>query len=412
MKKNFVFTAVSIGSRLLTGLVIFVLLARLWGPEDFGLFSFIFSVAALLAMIVDFGFAGYVLRELGAEPAHAGALIKNALWAKLSLVLVFLAASGLLLLSLGSATAPPGLALPLLLAALTLSFADFFVAPMRALGRYDAETIIVTLSNAIQFVIAGSVAWLGGSISNVAWAFVLSRLIYLTAAVIMLRRIMPTLSLRRHGAGHPLATLKRVWPYGIDGALTTAWGQLDVVVVRVLYGAQAVGLYAAGQKIVQGVSALAPVVGNVMIPKLSRLAKTSDARFQRTAVITAGVMLAIGLLFGVPLIVFSELTSHVLFGEKYKYLSQLLPFFALILILKYLAAGAGIVITSAGLQSKRVICQLSAMAVFASGITLVAYSSSSLWVFLLAYAVAVFSLAIFYALNWLMFKRSSPLLGR
>lgn len=406
MKKNFAFTAISIGSRLLTGLVVFILLARLWGPEDFGLFSFIFSAATLLAIIVDFGFAGYLLRELGAEPAHAGALIKSALWAKLSLVLVFLGVAGLLLLALSSTTAPLELALPLLLAALTLSFADFFVAPMRALGRYDAETVIVTLANAIQFVLAGGVAWLGGTIIDVAWSFVLSRLIYLAAAVVTLRRIMPTLSLRRHGAASPITTLKHVWPYGIDGALTTALGQLDVVAVRVLYGTQAVGLYVAGQKIVQGVSALAPVVGNVMIPKLSRLAQTRDARFPRAAITTAAVMLTIGFTFGLPLIAFPKLASDLLFGEKFQSLALLMPFFALVLIVKYLAAGAGIVITSVGLQAQRVVGQLWALAIFVALLAIAPKTELGIDSFLVAYTGSFLALAGFYARHWFTFYKN------
>ncbi|PKO27657.1 MAG: hypothetical protein CVU32_02345 [Betaproteobacteria bacterium HGW-Betaproteobacteria-5] len=405
MKKNFLFTAVSIGSRLLTGLVIFVLLARLWGPVDFGMFSFAFSASALLTLIVDFGFSGYILRELGAEPDSAVRLIKDAFWAKLSLLLILLvvaSASGYLL---GTSVFPLQLALPLLLAAIALSFADFFAAPLRALGRYDAETGIVTSTNALQFVIAGSVAWSGGSPVAVAWAFFASRMFYLALAIHVLYRVIPSLSLGKSDATAPHLTFKRVWSYGIDGALTTAWGQLDVIVVRALYGTQAVGIYAAGQKIIQGVSALAPVVGNVMIPKLARQAKSGDSRLQRTALLTAGAMLGIGSLFAAPMLAMPEQVSSFLFGEKFQGLGQLMPFFALILALKYLAAGSGIVITSAGLQAKRVISQIAAMAVFAALITLIFYNELEIKYFLLAYALSVFSMAALYARQWLAFRQ-------
>ncbi|MDD2943575.1 MAG: oligosaccharide flippase family protein [bacterium] len=409
MKRNFLFTAVSIGSRLLTGLVIFVLLARLWGPHDFGMFSFVFSVSALLALIVDFGFASYILRELGAEPRSAVRLIKNAFWAKLSLLLIFVLAATGLWAFLGTSVLPLELALPLLLAAAALSFADFFVAPLRALGRYDAETGIVTSTNALQFVIAGSVAWSGGSPTTVAWAFVASRMFYLALAIHVLYRVIPSLSLGGIDADAPRQTFKRVWSYGIDGALTTAWGQLDVIVVRALYGTQAVGIYAAGQKIIQGVSALAPVVGNVMIPKLASQAKSCDPRFQRTAFLTAGAMLGIGSLFAAPMLAMPEQISSFLFGNKFQGLGQLLPLFALILGLKYLAAGSGIVITSAGLQAKRVITQFVAMTVFAALITLVFHKGLDIKFFLMAYVFSMLVTALLNARYWLQFSGSKVL---
>ncbi|WP_374278291.1 lipopolysaccharide biosynthesis protein [Azonexus sp.] len=409
MKKNFLFTSISIGSRLLTGLVIFVLLARLWGPTDFGVFSFVFSACALLTLIVDFGFAGYLLREVGAEPGKAGRLIKDALWAKLSLLIILLLAASATGALLGAPVFPLQLALPLLLAAITLSFADFFLAPLRALGRYDAETGIVTSTNALQFVIAGSVACSGGSPIAVAWAFFASRMFYLTLAIHVLRRVIPSLSLGKSGATAPHRTFKRVWSYGIDGALTTAWGQLDVIVVRALYGTQAVGIYAAGQKIVQGVSALAPVVGNVMIPNLARQARSGDPRFQRTSMLTAAAMLGIGGLFAAPMLAMPEQVSALLFGDKFQGLGQLLPFFALILALKYLAAGAGIVITSAGLQAKRVITQFISMMVFAILITFVICSGMDIKFFLISYAVSMFLFGILNARYWLRFSNSIAL---
>lgn len=405
MKKNFLFTAVSIGSRLLTGLVIFVLLARLWGPVDFGIFSFVFSASALLVLIVDFGFSGYILRELGANPDSAVRLIKDALWAKLSLLLILVAAASASGSLLGASVFPPQLALPLLLAAIALSFADFFAAPLRALGRYGAETGIVTSANALQFVIAGSVAWSGGSPVAVAWAFFASRVFYLLLAIHVLYRVIPSLSLGKSDAAAPLLTFKRVWSYGIDGVLTTAWGQLDVIVVRALYGTQAVGIYAAGQKIIQGVSALAPVVGNVMIPKLARQAKSGDPRFQRTAILTAGAMLGIGTLFATPMLAMPELVSTFLFGDKFHGLSQLLPLFALILALKYLAAGSGIVITSAGLQAKRVITQFVALVLFMALIIFVIYNELDIQFFLMSYAFSMFVVGLLNARYWFRFSR-------
>ncbi|WP_158288829.1 oligosaccharide flippase family protein [Rubrivivax albus] len=358
MKRNFLYTAVSVGSRLLVGLLLFLLLARLWGPAQFGLFSFVFSVSALLVLLVDFGFAVYLLREVAATPADAARLIAEAFRAKLLLMAVAIALLVVAGAAIGASTLPPDLVVPLFLAALAMSFSDFFVAPLRALDRFDLEARLVTMANALQFVLAGLVAWQGGSPMQVAWAMVVSRCVYLALAWRAARKVVPLLRLRDPVAIGPLPTLRRAWPYGVDGILVTAWNQLDVVAVRVLFGTQAVGLYSAGQKVVLGVGALAPVVGNVMIPRLSRLAAVGDRTFWKTAAKTGALMGFIGAAFGLPLMLFAQPLADLMFGQSFQGLAGLLPLFGGVLLLRYVAASAGVVITAVGFQSRRVVVQL------------------------------------------------------
>ncbi|MDO9283974.1 MAG: oligosaccharide flippase family protein [Aquabacterium sp.] len=361
MKRNFLYTAVSVGSRLLVGLLLFLLLARLWGPAQFGLFSFVFSVSALLALLVDFGFAVYLLREVAARPDEAARLIAEAFRAKLSLMLVAIALLISVGFAVGPAALPPVLVAPLFLAALAMSFSDFFVAPLRALGRFDLEAGLVTLANALQFVLAGAVAWLGGTPTQVGWAMVASRCVYLALAWRTARKVVPLLRLRDPVAAGPLATLRRAWPYGVDGMLSTAWNQLDVVAVRMLFGTQAVGLYSAGQKIVLGVGALAPVVGNVMIPRLARASAQLDVRLWRIAGKTAALLLTIGALFAIPLLFWPREVATLLFGKNFADLRTLLPLFGVVLLIRFSGAAAGVLITAVGYQAKRVSAQVVAL---------------------------------------------------
>lgn len=364
MKKNFLYTAISVGSRLLVGLLLFLLLARLWGPQDFGTFAFVFSICALLMLVVDFGFALFLMREVAAHPDQAVNLLSQSLRAKLALCLPLAMLSLLAWAILGSGTLPPSLFAALLTAALLMSFVDFFAAPLRALGRYDLETVLVTAGNTVQFLLAGGVAWAGGGVLLVALAMVASRAVFLAAAWQMLRRVVPGLRWRG-GGGAVRSTLRRVWPYGVDGMLTTAWSQLDVVAVRLLLGVQAAGLYTAGQKIVQGVSALAPVVGNVMIPRLSRQAAQRDPGFWRTASKTGLLMAGTGLFFAWPLLVWPEAIVHALFGPAYAPLAPLMPWFGLLLVVRYVGASFGLTLTAAGQQHRRLRCQLLGLVCFA-----------------------------------------------
>lgn len=385
MKRNFLYTAVSIGSRLLVGFLLFLLLARLWGPTEFGLFAFVFSLAALLTLLVDFGFHVYLLREVAATPERASILIREALRTKVMLAVIAVGIGPLLVVAMGVNILPPQLALPLFLAALLASFADFFVAPLRALGLFDQETIVITLANLVQFAAAGAVAWTGGGVVLVAWAIFVSRGIYLILAYQRLHTVCPLVKRQPTMELGPIATLRRVWTYGAEGALGTAWNQLDIVLVRALCGREAVGIYSAGQKIVGGIYAMAPVVGNVMIPRLSLLSFRKDPHFWRIAKLTVLAMAGIGASFALPLVAFSHSMVEMLFGKAFQQMGYLLPIFGAILFIKYLNGGIAIAIVSAGLNNARILAPIFGLSVV--GILLATYGRSALRVedFMLIY---------------------------
>lgn len=370
MKRNFLYTGISVASRLLVGLFLFLVLARSWGPEHFGVFSFTFSTVMLTALLVDFGFGLYLMREVAARPQAARDLLRAAFQTKLLLTGAATVLVAILIGVLGPNVLPGSLAWPLFIAALAMSYADFFIAPLRALGRFDLEALAVSGGNALQFLLAGATAWLGGDAVQVACVMALTRCGYLAIARFMLARVLPGLRVSSRGAWQPGLTLRRVLPYGVDGMLVMAWSQLDVVAVRALFGAQGVGLYSAGQKIVQGFGALAPVVGNVMIPRLSRLSAQKDPALWRAGHKTALLLTTLGVAFALPLVFVPELVSTALFGVRYSNLAPLLPWFGALLLVRFLAASAGVLITAVGLQAKRVSSQLLALGFVAAVVLL------------------------------------------
>lgn len=408
MTRNFLFTAVSVGSRLLVSAFLFFLLARVWGPEQFGTFSFVFSVCALLMLTVDFGFSLFLLREISADSARAPELIAQGLQVKLMLTALMLVAAGATVPILGSHTLPVALYLLLLLAALLLSFAEFCIAPLRAFGRYDMETALTTSNNALQFLLAGGIAWLGGTPVAVATAIVVSRILYLLCSWRALARIVPIIRLQRDPRGARL-TMQKLWPYGVDGAFTSIWSFLDVIAVRMLFGAQAAGLYAAGQRLIQGVIALAPVVGNVMIPRIARQSAVRAPDTWRLAAYAGLLMAGIGLTSAIPLVIFPDWIVRVVFGTEYAALAQWLPWFGAILFVRYSGAAFGTILSAVGLQTKRILGQILALCVYAASILISTITQSGVVGALLSLLAAMLTMGSVYALQVHLARRRSSL---
>lgn len=396
-KKNFIYTAISIGSRLVAGLLLFIVLARVWGPADFGTYSFTFGLSMSLVLIVDFGFASYLLREVGADPNRLGNVFREGLRLKAFLVLPFIAMSCASLWYF-QASLSVDLFLPMLLAALALSFSEYCIAPMRALGRYDLESGIISSSNLINFAVAAAVAWFGGTPADVAWASLACRIQYLASAAIALRKIAPAVS--QAGSRQPIKTLFcRLLPYGTDGVLSTGWNQLDVVIVGALFGTTAVGIYSAGQKIVQGLYTLAQIVGNVVIPHLARLFHNRDPRFQRSAKTTIVGLGIVGGVLALPLIAASEFLVLNVFGDKYLGLISLFPYFGLILISRFISGASGIVLTASGFQSARAWGNFLGLTFFVSFAAIIRIFSLGIEYALLAYLLSTLVMAVYFQIN-------------
>ena len=63
MKSNFLFSSLSISSRLLTGFFLIFFLARLLSVEDFGVFTYSLVFANILVLIVEYGYNFFVNQE-------------------------------------------------------------------------------------------------------------------------------------------------------------------------------------------------------------------------------------------------------------------------------------------------------------------------------------------------------------
>src|SRR5919198_6566841 len=90
MIRNTMFMAASTLARLLTSVVLFIVLARAWGAQVFGVFAYPFTIASVAVMVVDYGFGLQVVRSVGMRPEAVRDVMRRALAAKglLSLLVV------------------------------------------------------------------------------------------------------------------------------------------------------------------------------------------------------------------------------------------------------------------------------------------------------------------------------------
>src|SRR5438067_135622 len=142
--------AASTLARLLTSVVVFVVMARAWGAQVFGVFAYPLAIATIAVMVTDYGFALQVVRGIAGRPADVASVMRRALAAKWMLALAVAVAALIATPWLVGPDASLLLTWLLLLSSFLSSFASLLNLPFRGLGRFEDETKVVVVASLIH----------------------------------------------------------------------------------------------------------------------------------------------------------------------------------------------------------------------------------------------------------------------
>ncbi len=334
--------------RLVFGLLTFAIMARLLGPNEFGVLMFWLSVATLLSLVANYGFTPYVLREIGADRSTANTVMGEVLSAKMLVCGVIVVGS---LLALPFIAEAAGAVFMLLtLAMLVDSITDFLNVGYRATNRFGSETRIATIASVCQFFIVAGAIWYRSEILVAASAFLASRILVLL--ITWKDQAQYFSSLRLSSLTKAAERLKHAFSYAFDFSLQSLLGPLDSLVLNHFIGPTAVGMHQAGMRIFLGGAQIANVLGNVALPKLA----AANGSNNYTSNLHGKVQLAFiasGAAFGLALCFGAELIVGILYGNQYKELIKILPWFGLLFFIRFLVAASGLILTAQGSQSAR-----------------------------------------------------------
>lgn len=338
----------STAMRLACGLLTFVVMARLLGPDQFGLLMLWFSISGLTCLVANYGFTPYLLRELGANPASAVKVMSDVLTAKLilSAFIVIIGVGSFLFLPVSTGY----LFVVLLLAQLADSMTEFFNVGYRATNRYGSETQLATVSAVMQLVLVSSACfWLAKPLMAAA-AFMVARLIVLMITWRSQLRYFSQLSISPWRDGWQ--KIKRTHAFASDFALQSLFGQIDSLVLNHFLGPASVGVYQAGMRIFNGGAQAASVLANVFLPRAAQ-ARAEQAQFAKESTTIQQVFIACGFVFACFLTLASKPLTHYLFGSEFVALAGLLPWFGALFLVRFIASSWGIILTSVGEQLYR-----------------------------------------------------------
>ncbi|TVO57622.1 lipopolysaccharide biosynthesis protein [Denitromonas halophila] len=353
-------------SRLVASVLLFALVARSAGLEDFGVFTYWYAIGTLGASISDYGFGQQVLKDLaGAElpkaRSHALSLLCAKGWISggiFGAALVFAFAS--------SSSASEAVAGAVLIASgMAGSFFDYLAMVLRSRSALRAESALAAGASIGASVMAGLAAYISSSILIAAIALFLVRIAFVVVeARLLFGSVLYVEPQLRVAKNSPRSTLKRSLPFALDNLALQLFANLDVLMVKFLLGPQSSGVYLAGTRLTQASLAGLPVIASIFLPMLSsQRTSLGDLWTLRKKAILISCLAGLSILGG--FVALQSVAPSIIFGDAFVALGDLMPFFGGYLCIRYFAAGPSLLLTALGRQSARALAtSLGVLAAF------------------------------------------------
>lgn len=378
------------------GIVITILLTRYLGPVGYGTFTFVLVFVTMFGTVADWGLTLITVREASRNPLLEKEIIGNVLVIRLALATLAAMAAVVTihLLPYDPQTKVLTSIASLYLIALSLktSFQIIFnvklVMQNWALSEFSANALTVVL-----------LVWLlnsGAGLTEIVLAYLVGDFFAAGVAAILGYRMLPLrLSLVSR---HTKMLLLESLPMGAILVIFTIYNRIDMVILSVFSGQEAVGLYGAAYRILEVLILGAAYFANAVLPLLSRYAETDRDKLRLLFRKSYVVLLLLGVGAAVATYVFAPLGIAIIAGPKFAGSVVALRILALVLVVAYFNHLNGYTLIALGKQWYSLAIALVALVVNVSlnliFIPIYSYRAAAFITFLTEGLIVVLSLVL------------------
>jgi len=303
---------------LVVSFLLTVLMARYLGPDDFGLYSYALSVAAIFMAAGHMGLSGLVVRELVSKPN----LIGETLGTTLGLKLVGMSA-GLLVLIIYAAYYEGFSSREFVM--LTIAGAALLFSPFEVFD-YWFQSIVkakyVTCSRLFALACSAGLkigfVFIGAGVSY----FLAANVVQAIIVVVMLAVFFKATSAIRYSEWKfNWGRAKELFSQGvliyIGSIFAVIYLKIDQVMLKWLTGSESVGIYAVAAQLSEAWYFIPAAIVTSFFPKLIKLRKENEGQFYQRFQQLLDFLFALAVGVAIAVTLFAEYVILMFFGNNY-----------------------------------------------------------------------------------------------
>jgi O-antigen/teichoic acid export membrane protein len=277
--------------------IFYILLARVLGPEQYGIFTSASALGAILALLIQFGLPVLLNREVSANPEVGSKLTIQFLVLELltSIPTFILLYPISILMGYNNENT--------LLICYIVVFSEICRAikmtlrgTLKGMGWFRTETVSVALERAATVLISLGVLYATKSLILVVITIVVVRLLDILFLLYYLSRKLPVWS--PFTISDCWNSLRMAYPFALSGVLWILYYQVDLVMLQAIGTTVEAGYYSAAYKVMEMFFALPRVIFQVVFTRFAKYHANDPSRlpeqlYKATRLLLMGVLPAV-----------------------------------------------------------------------------------------------------------------------
>jgi O-antigen/teichoic acid export membrane protein len=300
--------------RIISGIFIGVWIARYLGPENYGIYSYIFAISSIFVGISKLGFDGLLVREL-ISSTESIKLINTSVFLRLIVsIFIFISALSYYYLTDNKDTY---IYLLIVLSGLVFMASDTYEQYIISEEKIIALTIIrisqILFSSALKLTIL----MYEYDIKLLYFAFLLEYVYLSFILIIHARKNKIIFNISNIDLKIGVELLNKSWPLILSSIVVIIYMRIDQIMIKHMLGVGEVGIYSVGIKITESLYFIPLAIVTSYYPLIAKIYNEDKNLFIKYIRQMYSVMFLIGAIITVILLFISDYIILYLYGYDY-----------------------------------------------------------------------------------------------
>lgn len=310
----------------------YIYLARAFGEEGIGNYSFAFAAAALFGIGVEFGLRTLITRDIAKNSPFIAKYRSNIILFQLFLFFLL----GLLLfvvaktsnyssqIQILSAYAYLGIALR----AIGMTFIGF----LEAVDEMGKSSLLEIISKAVIVVIGSALIYSKSSLEAVMFVHVVSGIVYVLLSAYFVKTLFGPIVFDLDFKFIKRTAITAL-PFIGASVLYILYSRVDYLMIHYFIGEKATGAYSVSFRIIESSLLVASMVGVAIFPSLSRSDANNVQSRDRLFLLALKWLAILGMIGSLPLMIVGDKLIIFLYGDEFAYSGYLMQWMSILLFI-------------------------------------------------------------------------------
>ncbi|MCK4734699.1 MAG: flippase [Methanophagales archaeon] len=336
------------------GVFLLIYTARYLGEVEFGKYRFAMSFTALFAIFANLGINNYIIREIARNKELTKEYLTNV--SLIKLILSFIA-FGLIVLTINLMDYPEDTTYAVYLFGIYMiltSFALTFRAIFQAFERMEYDALVIVIEQIILFALVLFILFSGYGLIELAHVYIFAGIVAITLSfsIVLIKIAKPKPSIN-------LSLWKTLIigsiPFAFNALFAVLFFQIDTVMLSVLKGDVAVGIYNAAYAPLLALGVISSVVIAAIYPVMSRYFVSSKDSLETFTELSSKYLAILGFPIAMGCFVLADKFIALFYGDQFSASIIAFQILAFFIPLRFVNSISGTLIPSINKQNLRTV---------------------------------------------------------